>query len=127
MQASTMPASTAEKTPRHSEKDATPTSKTYKSHMQKSEREKTKLPKYKDLPRAMSTFEKLKGNSGMAKQGTRSINSRIGRGVMCDPHGSTEVTTIESYDLTSAMELNYNSAYSKEIEDSEGIRVVGDS
>lgn len=60
------------------------------------------------------------------KQSDRSVNSRIGCGVLND-HGSTEVTTIESYDLTSAMELNLNSAMSREIEDSEGLRVAGDS
>lgn len=46
---------------------------------------------------------------------------------MLNDHGSTEVTTIESYDLTSAMELNLNSAMSRDIEDSEGLRVAGDS
>lgn len=58
---------------------------------------------------------------------TRSINSRIGRGILHTQAGSTEVTTIESYDLTSALELNLNSAVSKEIGESvEGSRGAGD-
>ncbi len=55
----------------------------------------------------------------------RSGNSRIGCGVLHD-HGSTEVTTIESFELTSALEINRNSTSSKEVDDTEAIRVVGD-
>jgi hypothetical protein len=45
----------------------------------------------------------------------RSGTSKIGCGVLHD-HGSTEVTTIESYELHSALEIHHNSTSSKDVD-----------
>jgi len=59
----------------------------------------------------------------MFGQVSRSPRSRIGGQVK--DHGSTEVTTIESYDLVSAVELNMDRTMSRDDEEHEGVNQRG--
>lgn len=63
------------------------------------------------------------GKKTMFGQASRSPPSRIGGQVK--DHGSTEVTTIESYDLVSAVELNMDRTMSRDDEEHEGVNQRG--